>query len=131
MAYVMRGWFALGLLLCAMGANAASSLIDDHLDGFWKKKENEKVYADECRRLSLKLDWLGRYQDRAVCTQSLEGAEVYLAGHYIETGQDKDAYKLLEHTMVLVQYAVDLGCYGKDDMETVVSDLQKVMDAIK
>jgi len=125
---IMRGCLALGLACSVMGASAAS--FDNTLYKGGKEEDN-KSYADECRRLSLKLDWLGRYQDRAVCTQSLEGAEAYLAGHYIETGEDKEAYKLLEHTMVLVQYAVDLNCYGKTDMETVVSDLQKVMYEIK
>jgi hypothetical protein len=125
---IMRGCVALGLAVSVMGASAASF---DNTLYKGDKKEDNKSYADECRRLSLKLDWLGRYQDRAVCTQSLEGAEAYLAGHYIETGEDKEAYKLLEHTMVLVQYAIDLNCYGKADMETVVADLQKVMYEIK
>ncbi|MDF1683746.1 MAG: hypothetical protein P1U36_03715 [Legionellaceae bacterium] len=125
---MMRGCVALGLAFSVMGASAASFDNTLYKGG---KEDDKKVQADECRRLALKLDWLGRYQDRAVCTQSLEGAEAYLAGHYIETGDDKEAYKLLEHTKVLVEYAVDLNCYGKTDMETVASDIKTVMDEIK
>ncbi|MDF1827171.1 MAG: hypothetical protein P1U39_02710 [Legionellaceae bacterium] len=127
---VMRGCVACGLALSVMGAGAAS--LDNTLyKGGKDKDEDKKVYADECRRLALKLDWLGRYQDRTVCTQSLQGAEAYLAGHYIETDDDSEAYKLLEHTKVLVEYAIDLNCYGRGDMETVASDIEKVMDEIK
>ncbi|NCT57837.1 MAG: hypothetical protein GW760_09055 [Legionella sp.] len=130
---VMRGCVACGLALSVMGACAASfnSTLYKPGDKKDEKPENAKVYADECRRLALKLDWLGRYQDRTVCTQSLQGAEAYLAGHYIETGDDGEAYKLLEHTKVLVEYAIDLNCYGKGDMETVASDIEKIMEEIK
>lgn len=126
--YVVRGCVAFGLALSVMGVSAAS--LDNTL---YKggKEDDKKAYAGECRRLALKLDWLGRYQDRAVCTQNLEGAEAYLAGHYIETGDEKEAYKLLEHTKVLVEYAIDLNCYGKGDMETVASDIKTIMDKIK
>lgn len=63
---IVRGGLAVGVALTlALGSAGtfAGNVAGSNLFGA-TNPEN----AAECKRLALKLDWLGRYQDRAVCT---------------------------------------------------------------
>lgn len=99
-----------------------------------KKEKNDESseLGDKCRELALKVDWLGRYQDRPACTQSLDGSPVYFAGYYLDKDKKskEQAIKLLEETMVKINFAIDVGCYGQDDMKKLVSDIQELINTI-
>ncbi|HBI21513.1 MAG TPA: hypothetical protein DDY37_02840 [Legionella sp.] len=93
-------------------------------------KPDPLVTAETCRQLALKMDWLGRYQDRATCTANLDGLNAYAASQLILVSKMKDAQPLINNAIVHTKYAIDIGCYGQDDMKTVVTGLQNVLLAI-
>ena len=86
--------------------------------------------AESCRQAALKLDWLARYQDRAVCTENLDGASVYFASNYILASRISEAKALLDRAIIKTKFAIDINCYGQDDMKAVLKNLQDIQQSI-
>jgi hypothetical protein len=93
-------------------------------------KSELKQTAETCRQLAIKLDWLGRYQDRAACTANLDGSIVYFASNYILENQLAEAKISLNTAIVKTKYAADIGCYGQKDIQNMVSSLQDILNDI-
>lgn len=140
---VRRMFFPLTLMLTLglVGFNASASTAygsDPVFKNLSKKDEGDKDESDKsdntisktCRELALKIDWLGRYQDRPACTKNLDGTSVYFAGYYLENDRKKDAQNLLEEAKIRINFAIEIGCYGQDDMKQVLADLEKVIQEI-
>lgn len=87
-----------------------------------------KSLAEKCRRLALQFDWLSVHQDYPTCKKTLSGESLYLAAYYLEHTRKEDAKKLIEKTLVNVNYSRDINCYGQEDMEHVALDLNVVME---
>ena len=86
--------------------------------------------AEACRQVSLKLDWLGRYQDRQTCTENLDGQSVYFASNYILANRISDAKELLDAAIIKAKYAMDINCYGQDDIKDAVTKLQSIQQSL-
>lgn len=86
--------------------------------------------AESCRQIALKLDWLGRYQDRESCTKNLDGLPVYIASQYIANKKYSDAKTLLITAVYQINFAIDTSCYGQDDMKSVVKTLNDIIDTL-
>lgn len=135
---IRRMFFPLTLMLSLglVGFNASASTaygIDPVFKNLSKKDEDDKsdnTISKTCRELALKIDWLGRYQDRPACTKNLDGTPVYFAGYYLENDRKEDAQKLLEEAKIRINFAIEIGCYGQDDMKQVLADLEKVIQEI-
>lgn len=93
-------------------------------------KNNKKGLAARCKELALKIDWLGRYQDRPACTQALDGTVAYFAAHHLEGKEIRQAKALLEEAIVKLNYAIDINCYGQDDMKQVAAALQEILEQL-
>ena len=93
-------------------------------------KPDPLITAETCRQLAIKMDWLSRYQDNATCTANLDGFNAYSASQLILVSNMKDAQPLINDAIVHTKYAIDIGCYGQDDMKTVVAGLKNVLLAI-
>lgn len=92
--------------------------------------KNNLDIAKQCKQTALKLDWLGRYQDRVTCTTNLDGASVYVASQYILDNQWKIAGELIYQSIVLTNYAIDIGCNGQNELKLVVENLKSIQKAI-
>lgn len=114
----LRKKIGLGLLLCAAitTSHAASK---DYAET-----------AELCRQSALKLDWLGRYQDRMTCTANMDSTDTYTASKYILNNQLKEASTLIAKVIILTNFTIDIGCYGQDELKTLVKNLQTVQTAI-
>lgn len=88
------------------------------------------VTAENCRQLSLKLDWLSRYQDRPSCTKNLDGLQVYIASQYILDRRYNDAENILRTVVYQINFAIDTNCYGQDDMKSLVVALNEIIDTL-
>jgi hypothetical protein len=137
MQHLIRCMFfplTLMLTLSLVGFNAAASTAYgiDPVSKYLAKKgdSGDNTIPSTCRQLALKIDWLGRYQDRPACTKNLDGTSVYFAGYYLENDRKEDAQKLLEEATVKINFAIEIGCYGQDDMKHVLVDLEKVIREI-
>lgn len=86
--------------------------------------------SETTRQLAIKIDWLGRYQDRTLCTTYLNGYNTYAASQLILENDLKDAQPLLSDTITRVKFAIDINCLGQDDMKSVVTSLQSVLKTI-
>ncbi|MDF1684906.1 MAG: hypothetical protein P1U36_09680 [Legionellaceae bacterium] len=86
--------------------------------------------ANKCRELALKIDWLSRYQDRPTCTQNLDGTPIYFAGHYLDKTNKIKAEELLEEALVRLSFSFEVGCYGQDDIKSLISDIKVLLQAI-
>ena len=86
--------------------------------------------AEACRQVSLKLDWLGRYQDRQTCTENLDGQSVYFASNYILANRISEAKTLLDAAIIKAKYAIDINCYGQDDIKDAVTKLQNIQQSL-
>lgn len=86
--------------------------------------------AELCRQVALKLDWLGRYQDRIACTNNLDAADTYIASKYILNNQLRDANALLNKVIILTNFSIDIGCYGQEDLKDVLQSLKDIQVAI-
>lgn len=86
--------------------------------------------AESCRQIALKLSWLSRYQDRWECTANLDGSGVYFASNYITANRINDAKYLLDNAIIKTKYAIDINCYGQDEMKEVVEQLQKIQKSL-
>lgn len=91
---------------------------------------NDSELADKCRELALKIDWLSRYQDRPACTQNLDGASVYFAGHHLDKQNKAKTEEMLEEAMVKLNFAFEIGCYGQNDIKQLISDIKVLIKAI-
>lgn len=101
-----------------------------YASSFEGPKPEPKVIAEECRQLALKIDWLGRYQDREACTRNLDGLSVYMASQYILEKKNSDAKSLLTRALYQINFAIDINCYGQDEMKRVVESLKEIIDDI-
>jgi hypothetical protein len=86
--------------------------------------------ANKCRELALKIDWLSRYQDRPTCTQNLDGTPIYFAGHYLDKKNKLKAEELLEEALVKLSFSFEVGCYGQNDIKSLISDIKVLLQAI-
>lgn len=86
--------------------------------------------SETCRQLAIKIDWLGRYQDRATCIANLNGLDTFSASQLILAKNMKEAQPLLNDAILHTKYAIDIGCYGQDDMKAVLRGLQDVLQTI-
>jgi hypothetical protein len=86
--------------------------------------------ANKCRELALKIDWLSRYQDRPTCTQNLDGTSVFFAGHYLDKKNKLKAEELLEEALVKLSFSFEVGCYGQNDIKSLISDIKVLLQAI-
>lgn len=86
--------------------------------------------VESCRQAALKLNWLSRYQDRADCTANLDGASVYFASNYILASRISEAKALIDTAIIKTKYAIDINCYGQDDMKDVLDKLQKIQQSL-
>ncbi|MFZ4076549.1 MAG: hypothetical protein ACOYKA_01055, partial [Legionellaceae bacterium] len=86
--------------------------------------------SETTRQLAIKIDWLGRYQDRSLCTTYLNGYNTYAASQSILANDLKVAQPLLSDTITRVKFAIDINCLGQDDMKSVVTSLQSVLQTI-
>jgi len=86
--------------------------------------------ANKCRELALKIDWLSRYQDRPTCTQNLDGTPIYFSGHYLDKKNKLKAEELLEEALVKLSFSFEVGCYGQNDIKSLISDIKVLLQAI-
>ena len=86
--------------------------------------------VESCRQAALKLNWLSRYQDRADCTANLDGASVYFASNYILASRVSEAKALIDSAIIKTKFAIDINCYGQDDMKDVLGTLQQIQQSI-
>ena len=86
--------------------------------------------VESCRQIALQLNWLSRYQDRADCTANLDGVGVYFASNYILANRISEAKALIDTAIIKTKYAIDISCYGQDDMKDVVDQLQKIQKTL-
>lgn len=86
--------------------------------------------AETCRQIALKLDWLGRYQDRDACTNNLDGLQVYIASQYILNKEYTDAKSLLTTATYQISFAIDTHCYGQEEMKDAVKSLNEIIDSL-
>ena len=91
--------------------------------------DNDEL-ANKCRELALKIDWLSRYQDRPACTQNLDGTPIYFAGHHLDKNNTLMAEELLEETMVKLNFAFAIGCYGQNDIKELSSTIKILIQAL-
>lgn len=118
----MIKYILLACMVCTSsfaGMNDSNSLSPDYT-----------VAAEECRQVALKLDFLSRYQERLACVNNLDGASVYVASQYILNYQLKEANSLIAKAVILTKYAIDIDCYGHDEMMEVVKRLQSIQRKI-
>lgn len=92
--------------------------------------KNPEVTAETCRQLSLKLDWLSRYQDRPSCTKNLDGLQAYIASQYILERRYNDAEVILRTVVYQINFAIDTNCYGQDDMKALVVAINEIIDVL-
>ena len=76
------------------------------------------------------MDWLSRYQDYGMCTKNLDGVNVYIASQYIRNKKYTDAKTLLTTAAYQVNFAIDINCYGQDDMKDIVKSINDVLDSL-
>lgn len=86
--------------------------------------------AESCRQIALKLDWLGRYQDRESCTKNLDGLQIYIASQYILAKKYTDAKNLLLSATYQINFAIDTSCYGQEDMKNAIKSLNEIIDSL-
>ena len=86
--------------------------------------------AESCRQIALKLDWLGRYQDRETCTKNLDGLQTYIASQYILNRKYSDAKTLLTTVIYQINFAIDTNCYGQDEMKNAVQSLNDIIESL-
>jgi len=122
------------LCLALMGTTTSAASSDYSAISLAKKRkphdEPTNHVIDKCTELAIKVDWLGRYQDRTACIQNLDGAPIYFGCHYIDTDRVDEAKKILEDSMIKVSYASEIGCYGQDEMEKVVDYLEQIIGSL-
>lgn len=93
-------------------------------------KPDSNTLGEQCRQKAVKMDLLSRYQDRALCTNLLNGQDVYFASQYIIANRGTDAKNLLAPAIIRVKYATDIGCYGQGDLKDLTSDLQTIFSQL-
>jgi hypothetical protein len=91
-------------------------------------QSDSKVLGEKCRQLALKLDSLSRYQDRALCTTNLDGGKVYTASQYILSSRGASAKTLLDAAIIQIKFAIDIRCYGQNDMKDILKDLEDIYE---
>lgn len=130
----MSNWYqsvvagCIGLVACAAVAEAVPQISFEEIDKNPLQKRRD--VAKGCRDIGIKLDWLGRYQDRDTCTQNLEGSDMYLAAYYVDDGRGNEAKSLLEKTFVRVNYATDIGCYGQNDLKQAARSITQLIEHV-
>lgn len=92
--------------------------------------KNPEATAESCRQLSLKLDWLSRYQDRPSCTKNLDGLQAYIASQYILDRRYNDAEAILKTVVYQINFAIDTNCYGQDDMKALVVAINEIIEVL-
>lgn len=90
----------------------------------------DSATAEACRQIALKLDWLSRYQDREACTKNLDGLQVYIASQHILNRKYNDAKTLLITATYQINFAIDINCYGQDDMKSAIKSLNEIIDTL-
>lgn len=110
-----------------LAINAASAALPGPGPGPGPKPSDT---AESCRLAALKVDWLGRYQDRAACRENLDGSGVYFASNYILAGRISEAKVLLDTAIIKMKYAIDINCYGQDEMKDLLKQLQDIQRSI-
>lgn len=88
------------------------------------------VLGEQCRQVAVKMDTLSRYQDRPTCSTYLNGLNVYFASQFIIAKQLAEAKPLIETAITQIKFAIDIGCYGQNDMKNLVKDLLKIKENI-
>ncbi|MDF1826888.1 MAG: hypothetical protein P1U39_01245 [Legionellaceae bacterium] len=92
-------------------------------------RDNEEL-ANKCRELALKIDWLSRYQDRPTCEKNLDGASVFFAGHYLDKKNKLKTEELLEEALVKLGFSFEVGCYGQNEIKSLILDIKVLLQAI-
>ena len=130
--FTKRSFFIIGLLI-PFAFSQASALVFENAAGPGPgpgpgpaPKADPNVVAENCRQAALKIDFLGRYQDRTVCTQNLDGSQMYFASKYVLAGRYADATSLVSRAIIQTGFAVDILCYGQDDLKKMVTNLQSI-----
>ena len=78
---------------------------------------NYTEISEKCRQIALHMDWLSRYQDREACSKNLDGLNTYIASNYILVNRLKEANEIIDKSIILTNFAIDIGCYGQADMQ--------------
>ncbi len=119
MSKVLYGWILSGLLFTQAYALTNCSAPKD-----------PSVTSESCRQIALKLDWLSRYQDHEACKKNLDGLNVYIASQYILAKKYNNAKTLLINAIYQINFAIDIACYGQDDMKTTVKTLNEIIQQL-
>jgi hypothetical protein len=86
--------------------------------------------AEMCRQVAIKMDWLSRYQDYPTCTRNLDGLNVYIASRYISNQQYAEAKTLLTTASYQVNFALNIHCYGQEDIKAVLLLLNGIIETL-
>ena len=88
--------------------------------------------AETCRQAAIQLDWLSQHQTRKDCSMNLsyDALNVYYASKYILANQLSQAQTVLNSAIIQTNYAVDIDCDGKPSIQSVLVNLQSVLQAI-
>ncbi len=86
--------------------------------------------AKQCTALAVQLNALSRAQDRKECVLNFDGLNVYYAGNYISFRWINKAIDVLIAGIIQVQYARDIDCYFKDEIQEVIIKLISIKDEL-
>ena len=86
--------------------------------------------ATQCSALALRLNTLSRAQDHPSCVSNLDGLNVYYASNYISFKWVNKAIELLIAAIIQVQYARDIDCYCKEDIQDVLKNLISIKNQL-
>jgi hypothetical protein len=89
-------------------------------------KPDVNAVAESCRQAALTIDSLGRYQDRPMCTQNMDGGQAYKASKYTQMNRFVEAQALVTQSIIQISFAIDIGCYGQNELKAVLAVLQGV-----